>query len=465
MTRRVLVLGGGITGLVAAERLVSRLGPDAVLLVESEPRLGGKIRTERRDGFVLEGGPDCFLAMKPGGMALCRHLGLEDRVTPTNPGLRRSFIKRGGRLHPIPDGISGLVPSRVLPLMTTRILSVAGRVRAGLELGVPRRRATTPESVADFARRRFGVEAWDYLMEPLLSGIYAGDGNQLSLDATFPQLRAMEATHGSLLRGMVAARRRPPAASPSPAGFVTLPGGLGELVDALAARVPGQGVRLGLRGECLWRTERGSFQVGLSDGTTLEAASVIVATPAHVTAKLVAAFDPMLAEALAEIPFASTATVSLAFPKAVVLNPLAGYGYVSPRAENGRIVACTWTSNKFPGRVPDDTVLIRAFLGRAGQQELLGESDDTLVWWAREELAAIHGITAPPALVQVSRWPRGMPQYTLGHAARLERIAERLAHSPGLLLAGASYRGVGIPDCISAGWEAADQAAAHAECA
>jgi oxygen-dependent protoporphyrinogen oxidase len=465
MTLRALVLGGGITGLVAAERLVSRLGPDAVLLVESEPRLGGKIRTEHRDGFVLEGGPDCFLAMKPGGVALCRHLGLEDRVTPTNPALRRSFIKRGGRLHPIPEGISGLVPSRVMPLMTTRILSVAGRIRAGLEFGVPRRRATTPESVADFGRRRFGAEAWDYLMEPLLSGIYAGDGNQLSLDATFPQLRAMEATHGSLLRGMVAARRRLPAASPSPAGFVTLPGGLGELVDALAARVPVQSVRLGLRGQDLRRTERGSFAVLLADGTTLEAAAVIVTTPAHVTANLVAAFDPALAEILAGIPFASTATVSLAFPKAAVRHPLAGYGYVSPRAEKGRIVACTWTSNKFPGRAPEDMVLLRAFLGRAGQPELLGESDDTLVRWTREELAAIHGITAPPAFVQVTRWPRGMPQYTLGHPARLERIAERLALAPGLLLAGASYRGVGIPDCITAGWEAADRAAAHVDAA
>ncbi len=465
MTLRALVLGGGITGLVAAERLASRFGPGAVLLVESEPRLGGKIRTERRDGFVLEGGPDCFLAMKPGGMALCRHLGLEDRVTPTNPELRRSFIKRGGRLHPIPEGITGLVPSRVMPLMTTRILSVAGRVRAGLELGVPRRRATTPESVADFARRRFGAEAWEYLMEPLLSGIYAGDGNQLSLDATFPQLRAMEATHGSLLRGMLAARRRPPAASSAPAGFVTLPGGLGELVDALSARVPVESVRLGVRGQLIRLTERGVYQVALSDGTTIETTVVIVATPAHVTAELVATLDPALAQVLAEIPFVSTATVSLAFPKAAVPTPLAGYGYVSPRVENGRIVACTWTSNKFPGRVPENTVLIRAFVGRAAQQELLEESDDTLVKWAREELAAIHGITAPPSLVRVTRWPRGMPQYTLGHAARLERIAERLALAPGLLLAGASYRGVGIPDCITAGWDAADRAAAHMDAA
>lgn len=460
-----LVVGGGITGLVAADRLAERLGGDSVRLIEAENRLGGKIQTEHRDGFVLEGGPDCFLAMKPGGIALCRHLGLDDRVMPTNPHLRRSFIKRGTRLHPIPDGISGLVPSRITPLLTTPILSVAGRLRAGVELLVPRRRDGTPESVAGFVRRRFGGEAWDYLIEPLLSGIYAGDGDQLSIGATFPQLPTLEASHGSLLRPMLTNRAPRTSKGPAPMGFVTLTDGLGELVERLAARLPTGVARLGVSVVQLLRTDRGVFHVTLSDGSEVTARTVIVATPAHATTGLVATLDPALSAVLAEIPFVSTATVSLAFRQQDVARPLSGYGYVSPRVEGGQVIACTWTSNKFPGRVPHDMVLIRAFVGRAGQEAHLDQSDDSLIRVVQEELETMHGITAAPTLTRVTRWARGMPQYTLGHEDRLARIGDRLAHWPGLSLAGASYRGIGIPDCITAGWEAADRTVAHLEAA
>lgn len=460
MTVQVLVVGGGITGLVAADRLVKRLGGDAVLLVEPEPRLGGKIQTRHQHGFVLEGGPDCFLATKPGGMALCRHLGIADRVVGTNPDLRRSFVKRRGRLHPLPDGLTGLVPSRITPLLTTPILSLKGRLRAGLELLVPRRRQEEPESVAAFARRRFGSEAWDYLIEPLLSGIYAGAGDQLSLDATFPQLAAMEASHGSLLRSMLRARPAAPARSTSPTGFVTLPGGLGELVDQLTARLPAPSIRLGIRALRVAGIPGGPYRVALSDGTEVDAESVVMATPAFATGAMLASLDPDLAAALNDIPFVSTATVSLAFPRSAVPRPLQGYGYLSPRVEGGQIVACTWTSNKFPGRVPSGTVLVRAFVGRAGQQSVVDEPDDLLIELVRDELAMLHGIRAHPTLTWVARWPRGMPQYTLGHEARLARIEGRLADWPGLLLAGSSYRGVGIPDCILSGWAAADAALA-----
>lgn len=461
MRYRTIVIGGGITGLAATERLVERLGGDAVLLVERDTRLGGKIRTDRRNGFVLEGGPDCFLAMKPGGVALCRHLGIADRLVGTNPALRRSFVKRGRRLHPLPDGITGLVPSRIAPLVTTPLLSLGGRLRAGLEVLVPRRRNPAPESVAGFARRRFGREAWDYLMEPLLSGIYAGDGDQLSLDATFPQLPAMEAAHGSLLRPMLlASLAKRPSNGTSPAGFVTLPGGLGEIVEALVNRLPGQAIRTGAGVHRLYRRTDGTYRAELSDGHAVEAETVLLATPANVAAGIMASLDTSLAAALDEIPFASVATVSLAFPRAAVPRPLDGYGYVCPRAQGGEIVACTWTSNKFPGRVPADAVLVRAFVGRAGHDGIVYASDEVIVRQVREELAAIHGIATAPALTSVVRWPKGMPQYTMGHEARLARIAQRLEYWPGLHLAGSSYRGVGIPDCISAGWAAADEIAA-----
>lgn len=460
MTIQAAVVGGGIAGLVAADRLAERLGGDAVLVVESEPRLGGKILTERRDGFVLEGGPDCFLAVKPGGMALCRHLGIGDRVVGTNPELRRSFVKRRGQLHPLPDGITGLVPSRITPLMTTPILSLTGRLRAGLELLVPRRRGGNPESVAGFVRRRFGPEAWDYLIEPLLSGIFAGDGDQLSLDATFPQLRAAETTHGSLLRPMLRARLAGPSKPGVPTGFVTLPAGLGELVERLSARLPSDSVRLGVAAERIVGLPGGSYRVALSDGATVEAEAVVLATPAFATAEVVSSLDPELAAALREIPFVSSATVSLAFLRSAVPRPLPGYGYVSPRVEGGEIVAVTWTSNKFPGRVPADGVLVRAFVGRAGQDTIVQAPDQRLVDVVRNELKALHGITVAPMFSSVVRWPRGMPQYTMGHETRLVRIEAALGRWPGLLLAGNSYRGIGIPDCIQSGWAAADAALA-----
>jgi oxygen-dependent protoporphyrinogen oxidase len=461
MRASAVVIGGGISGLATATRLAERLDPASVVLVEGESRLGGKIRTERTGGFVLEGGPDCFLAAKPAGVELCRRLGIADRLVGTNPELRRSYVKREGRLHPLPDGITGLVPSRLMPLLTTGILSLRGRMRAGLELLVPRARSTAEESVAGFSRRRFGGEAYDWLIEPLLSGIFAGDGEELSLEATFPQLRQTELRDGSLLKPLLTARVRSRAPSAAPMGFVTLPGGLGELVDALTARLTGSRVLTGtnvrsVRGAVVGR----GYRVELTDGRSIETDAVVLATPAHASAAIVESLDPDLAAALREIPFVSTATVSLAFERAAVPAPLNGYGYVSPRVEGGPLVACTWTSNKFPGRVPPDAVLVRYFVGRAGLDRIVHAEDAALLELVRDELREVHGITGAPLLSSIVRWPGGMPQYTLGHGERLARITTRTAAHPGLQLVGASYRGVGIPDCVASGWAAADGAAA-----
>jgi oxygen-dependent protoporphyrinogen oxidase len=452
-----VVIGGGISGLATAARLAERLDPSGVVLLEGEARLGGKIRTEQVDGFVFEGGPDCFLAAKPAGMELCRQLGIADRLVGTNPALRRSYVKRDGRLHPLPDGITGLVPSRLMPLLTTGILSLRGRMRAGFELLVPPARSAAEESVAGFSRRRFGGEAYDWLIEPLLSGIFAGNGEDLSLEATFPQLRQTELRDGSLLKPLLAARVRPRSPSTMPAGFVTLPGGLGELVDALAARLSGSPVLTGAEVRSLRTAVVGrGYRVELQDGRTIEADAVVLATPAHASAAIVETLDRELAGALREIPFVSTATVSLAFERAAVPASLNGYGYVSPRVEGGPLVACTWTSNKFPGRVPADAVLIRFFVGRAGLDRVVYAEDAVLLDLVREELHRVNGITAAPLISSIVRWPKGMPQYTLGHRERLARIGTLAGAHPGLQLVGASYRGVGIPDCIASGWAAAD---------
>ena len=460
MRASVVIVGGGISGLAAATRLAERLDPASITLIEADSELGGKIRTERTGEFVLESGPDCFLAAKPAGIELCRRLGLSDRLIGTNPSTRKSFVKRGGRLHPLPDGITGLVPSRLMPLLTTGILSLRGRVRAGLELFVPRRRAATEESVAEFSRRRFGSEAYDWLIEPLLSGIYAGDGETLSLESTFPQMRETELRDGSLLKPLLVGPTGGPASSsPTRTGFVTLRGGLGELVEALAARLAGTSVLLGTRVKRVREPGLGGYRVELADGRTIEADTVVLATPAHASAAILESLNPDLSAALRTIPFVSTATISLAFPWTAFPTLPRGYGYLSPRAEGGPLVACTWTSNKFPGRAPRDAVLARCFIGRAGADEVVQAGDSVLLDLAMEELRRVAGVSESPLLYRIARWPAGMPQYTLGHRQRIERIALLLAEQPGLHLAGASFHGVGIPDCIASGWAVADSIA------
>jgi protoporphyrinogen/coproporphyrinogen III oxidase len=445
---RVVVVGGGITGLSAARRLTD--AGASFLLCEAGQRLGGKIVTECIGGFIIEGGPDCFLAAKPDGLALVRQLGLEGRLCTTDPAHRGTYVRKGDTLHRLPEGLSGLVPTRIAPLLTTRTLSLLGRARAGLEALLQSRPAAGDESIAAFARRRFGREAYDWLIEPLLSGIYAGDGEQLSLAATFPMLAQAERAEGSVLRAM--ARRKPPAG-----GFVTLIGGLGELIDALARRLPRDRIRLGAPVTAIERSGA-AYRVSVADGSTVTCDRVILGLPAHAAAPLIAPLDQRIARELAEIPFVSTATVSLGFAPGAVGRELHGYGFLSPRAAGGPLVAGTWTSHKFPQRAPFAGTLVRFFLGRAGNEHVIHQPDDQLIAVARSELRRLCAVTATPVLARVFRWPGSMPQYVVGHRARLERLDALLRGVPGLLLAGASYRGIGIPDCIASGWAAAASA-------
>jgi oxygen-dependent protoporphyrinogen oxidase len=478
----VIVVGGGIAGMAAAYRLRRRL-PDAdVTLIESTPRLGGKIVTERIDGFVIEGGPDTFLSYKPRGVGLCRELGLAARLHGTNQQIRRTYVMRGGRLYDLPEGLTGLVPSRFGPMARSGLISPLGKVRMGLEYFIPPRRDNVDEPLAAFVSRRLGRELYERMIEPLLSGIYAGDGEQLSLAATFPQLRQYEVEHGGLIRGMLAARRHPSrragrteggAGAPPMSAFVTPESGLAEIVEALEAQLGGVQVRRGTRALRLERAPRGGYTLALADGlqvpeggTTLHADAVILATPAFATAELVAGLDARLAEALRGIPYVSTATVSLAYPLRDIPRPLDAYGYIIPRAEGRAILACTWTSTKFPHRAPDGWGLIRAFIGHAAQEkeDVLASDDAALVGLVRDELRAVLGVTAAPHLARVFRWPQAMPQYTVGHLERLATIDARLAQLPGVFVAGHAYRGVGVPDCIQSGEQAAEAAAKELAC-
>ena len=458
---RVVIVGGGIAGLAAAHRLTTLLPNAEITLLERDDRLGGKIITERVEGFVIEGGPDSFLAAKPRGVGLCQELGLGGRLIGTNQATRGAFVSHGGRLHPLPEGLTGLVPTRLGPMARSRLFSPWGKVRMALDFVRPPRRGTDDETLAVFVSRRLGTQVYERLVEPLMAGIYAGDGRQLSLAATFPQLRAAEVQHGGVIKGVLASRKQAPAAvgraKPSP--FQTPRGGLGELVDTLARRLAAAGVivRTGVAvsGLSVDPTGDARYRVMLTTRETLLADAVIVATPAFAAADLVDAHAPALAADLRAIPHVSTATVSLAYSRQDLPRPLHGHGYVIPRIAERDALACTWVSAKWPGRAPEGAALLRIFLGRADRESVLNGTDDDLVTVARAELRATMGIAATPRFARVHRWPNGMPQYTLGHLERLARIDAHLGDSPGLFLAGHGYRGVGIPDCIRSGEDAA----------
>lgn len=458
----IVVVGGGIAGLAAAHRLTC-LAPDTpITLVERDDRLGGKILTERVDGFTIEAGPDSFLSAKPRGVGLCHELGLVDRLQGTTPRRHRAYVVRSGRLHDLPEGLTGLIPTRLGPMLRTGLVSPLGKAWLALDYVLPPRPNDGDESLAAFVRRRLGREVYDRLVEPLMAGIYAADGDALSLAATFPHLRQAELDHGGLVRGVLAAKKQAPAPGTTRwPPFVAPAGGMAELVDALAERLRASGVRIvtggvvsGLRVE---PTPDGPlYGLTVTFGEALKARGVILAVPSFAAADILCALDPALAADLRALPHASSAIVSLAYPRRDVPHPLDGYGYVVPRIEGRSVLACTWTSSKWPHRAPDDMALFRVFVGRAGQEAVLAQPDADLVALARAELRAVLGIAAAPTLARVHRWPHGLPQYTLGHLDRVAAIDARLADHPGLALAGHSYRGIGLPDCIRSGEMAAE---------
>jgi oxygen-dependent protoporphyrinogen oxidase len=454
----VVVVGGGVSGLAAAYRLVA--GGARVTVLEAGGRLGGMLHTEHADGFVLERGADSVVAAKPATRELCEHLGVAGRLT--GPAVRGALVARGGQLRRLPAGLSGLMPTRLGPLATSRVLSARGLVRAALEPWQPAPcDGAGDESLEAFVTRRLGREAYERLVEPLLTGIYAGDGGRLSVSATFPQLRAVEREHGSLVRGL-RARSRAAALPASP--FLTLAGGMQELVDALEGALRASG-RVEIRLHTPVRlvrapqaaAEGGAVVVALEHGGWLRADAVVVAAPAPRAAHVLAGVDAALAADLGAVPHGSTATVTLAFDRADVPHALDATGYVVPRVERRDVLACTFASSKWAGRAPAGAALFRVFAGGVHRAELVERDDAALVALARAELAATLGVRAAPRLARVARWVRAMPQYELGHPELVARVARHLAARPWLALAGNAYAGVGIPDCIRSGQAAADR--------
>lgn len=474
--RKVIIVGGGIAGLSTAYYLQKKAAeaglPIECTLIESEPRFGGKITTMRRDGFIIEGGPDSFLTQKPWALELARELGLSDRLLGTNDKYRKVYVLNQGRLVELPDGVMLVVPTKIMPFVTSPLISWPGKLRMGLDLIIPPRNLDGDESLASFIRRRLGQEALDKIAEPLMAGIHVADPEHLSLQATFPRFIELEEKYGSLIRGMLAAngirkkgkkgRSRYAICNTQSmfmsSMFMSLRGGLKELVDALVGRL-GQRTTL-LAGRRVVQVDHcpdgvPAYEVKLDDGTVSQADAVVLATPAFISANLVESFNPELGAGLRQIRYVSTATISLGYRRADFNHPLDGFGFVIPGTESRKIAACTWISTKFDHRAPDDGVLLRTFVGGTHGDHLVDLDDDTMVRMVKDELADIMGVTAEPALVEIFRWHKGNPQYDVGH---LERVAALEAMcAPGLLLAGSAYRGVGLPDCIRNGEETAEQ--------
>jgi oxygen-dependent protoporphyrinogen oxidase len=459
---RVIVIGGGISGLSAAYYL--RKAGIGSTIIESRPRLGGVIETLQVEGCTVEAGPDSFLSVKPAALDLIRELGLADDVIGSNDHIRKTYVLKNGRLVALPDGLMMMVPTKILPLVATPLLGWGTKLRMGLELLRAPQPKREDQSVAEFVAEHYGMEAVEYLAEPLLSGIYGGNPKELSVNAVLPRFVELAREYGSLTRGVLAERAKAAAAranaSPMPL-FRTLKGGLGQMTAAIERAIAGGvQVRRG-RAETVERAGAG-YRVRL-DGDWMECDRLVVATEAHSAALLLPGVDARLAERLGEVPYSSSMTVAAGFDAADFATPPDGFGFLVPKKERERLVACTWVGTKFSHRAPEGVIVARCFLGGREDASVLDESDDSVRAVVTQELSRIAGVSARPRFFRVYRWPRSMAQYSVGHPRRMAEIESILDGLAGLHLAGNAYQGIGIPDCIRMGRSAAEAIAGGAD--
>jgi oxygen-dependent protoporphyrinogen oxidase len=495
---RIAVVGGGVTGLAAAHRLLELAREQGreveVTLLEGSDRLGGSIGTVRRDGFVLELGPDSMITDKPWGLALARRLRLDDQLMGTQEEHRRSFVVRNGKLVPVPEGFQLLAPSRFGPLVSTSIFSPLGKLRMAMDLFIPPKPPTADESLGSFVLRRLGREALERIAQPMIAGIYGADPMQLSLRATLPRFLDMERDHGSVIRGMWARMKqgsggkgasavKPQASNSGSSGattaasssssapkplasnpqtgvsgaryglFVSFREGMQTLTDALASRIPEACVRLKAPVASLERAGAG-WSLTLAGGERVEADALVLALPAYQSASLVAHLDSRLAELLSGIHYASAATMTLCYRRQDVPHPLDGFGFVVPATERLTLLGCTFTQVKYAHRAPEGYALLRVFLGGEIVER---KTEAELAQLVRADLQKLVGVTAEPRFTQFWRRSRCMPHYHVGHLERVEEMETRAAALPGLQLAGNAFYGVGIPDSVHSGEQAAER--------
>ncbi len=477
--KQIVIIGGGISGLAAAHRIIelSRTSqrPVGLSLLEASSRLGGTIQTIQREDFLLERGPDSFISEKPEALELVKRLQIESRLIQTNEQNRRSFIVKEGKLRPVPEGFQLLAPSRIWPFLTTDIFSVTGKLRMAADLFLPRKElnGSNDESLASFVRRRFGSEALERMAQPMVGGIYTADPELLSLRATLPRFLEMERAHRSVIFAMMRKHRSLPnqkgVSGARYSLFLSLDQGMQVLTDALErtlsksdlsnSETPKATVRLNTKIDSLKfvGSENNRWQLISERGETFEADAVCLAVPSYVAATLLKDAAPNLSRHLKNINFASTATLNLAYRRDDINHKLDGFGFVVPYIEKRSLIACTFSSVKFEGRAPNDCVLLRAFVGGALQPEMLQLDDDEIVSRVHDDLRDLIGTTAKPLFTEIARWNNSMPQYEVGHLTRCEEIERETQTLPHLALAGNSYRGAGIPDCIKGGEKAAEE--------
>jgi len=474
LKKTVAIIGGGISGLSAAYHLhsMARKSGEAInyFLIEKEDRLGGNILTEVEDGFIIEGGPDCFISEKLAAIQLCHQLGLQDRLMKTNEEYQRTFILWEGKLHELPQGFMLIAPTNFSSVIKNSLITPLGKFRMAMDLLIPAKRSDEDESLAQFVRRRLGKEVLERIAQPLVAGIHAGDPETMSLKSTFPRFKEMENNYRSLILGMIKKKKlflKEKSGKESKSKYTTfmsLKSGLSELTGALKATLKPEAIitRNGVvtLEKLIGKTDDfiSDYSLKLTDGRSLKAQAVIFATPAFITAEILKGIDKELAEELLSIPYVSTATVSLAYRKKDILHPLNGFGFVVPEIEKRKIMASTWSSIKFPNRAPEDKLLIRCFVGGSKDEHLVNLNKPEIIAMVQEELRDIMGIRAEPLFIKVYKWEKSMPQYIVGHEEKLKRIEFHLSSHPGLFLAGSAYQGIGISDCIKSGEKAAKAA-------
>ena len=463
MRPHIAVIGGGITGLAAAHRLCELAPTVKTTLFEAGTRVGGILNTVRRDGFLLECGADNFITNLPEAIELSRRIGCEDRLVRTNDEKRQAFVVSKGKLRTIPDGFIVMAPSKLWPIVTTPILSPLGKLRLAWEYFV-RSRYFDDESLASFATRRFGRETYERLIQPLVGSIYASNPDRLSLQATLPRFIEMERKHGSLIRGALrqraAQQRRSSSGSGAPYSLFMAPReGMSAWIAAIADCLPTGTIRLNAAVDRLERNPAGGWKLSLngSEQESIEVDGAIVATPARVAAETLSGVDAELSETLAKISYSASTIVSLGFDREQIGHALDGFGFVVPATEQRRILSASFSSVKYPGRAPEGKVLARVFINGTAVPEMLRLSESDLVAVAMSELDLLLNITGQPIMHHVVRYTAAMPQYELGHCARIEAIRQRAAQLTGLELAGNAYQGIGIPNCIRSAEGAAER--------
>jgi oxygen-dependent protoporphyrinogen oxidase len=456
---RIAIIGGGISGLTAAFTLEEhrRAGALEYTLYESSPHLGGVLRTEHIHGCIVEAGPDSFLTEKPWAADLCLSVGLGDQLIGSNDAARKTYILVHGQLIPMPDGLMFMVPTKILPTGFSPLFSWKTKLRMAQEFFHPPRAANSDESVASLVKRHYGAEMVDRLADPLLSGVYGGEAANLSVRAVLPRFAEMERTHGSLGRAMLAAKRKTPphANGIAPPLFTSLKNGMQQLVETLVPRLNPTSLVTNTRVQSI-QQEAGGWTV--SAGRKLDRVdAVILALPTHAAAQLLAVSSPELSAELAAIDYTSSITVGLGYDRNVRQSLPPGFGFLVPRSEGKRLLAATFLHNKFPHRAPEDRALLRCFFAGSTAENIWQQSDDAIIVIVRNELQQILGLRAAPLFARVYKWKSAMAQYGVGHLERLDRIERIRQQLPGLALAGNGYRGIGVPDCVRSGQEAAKQ--------